>query len=296
MPDSRICSEQDETVKGDRGGSSLRSAAWQSEQTAFVQGLTLFSDVSRADCIMIIRAACQESLRRGQIIFSAGDPVERVALLLSGWAKITQRCSRGHEVILRLTGRGDVVGTFGRWSEHKHRSTAQAVRPCTALVWDAATFDRLLERFDLFRSNMIRALEERVQEMDQRFREVSTENVGSRLSSELIRLSKRFGCAVDGHQEICLSRQELAQLTGTTLTTVSRHLCRWQALGIVSIGREMVEVCDFAALSEFSILLAKYPYRPSVKSGFSRQASRDNRRSGPGTEYGAPPSAMNRRG
>jgi CRP-like cAMP-binding protein len=273
----------------------LSSATWQSRQAAFVQGLTLFSDVSPADCRKIICAACQESLLRGQTIFSAGDPVERVALLLSGWAKITQPCPRGHEVILRLTGRGDVVGTFGRWSEHKHRSTAQAVRSCTVLVWDAATFDRLLERFDLFRSNVIRALEARLQETEQRFREVSTESVGSRLSSELIRLSKRFGCAVDGHQGICLSRQELAQLTGTTLATVSRHLCRWKALGIVSIGREMVEVCDLTALSKCSILLATYPYRPSIESKYSRQAGKDNRRSGPETEYGPPPSAVNRR-
>lgn len=104
----------------------------------------------------------------------------------------------------------------------------------------------------MFRHNTIRALEERLEEMNERFREVSTEDVGSRLSSELIRLSKRFGSAMNGHQEIRLSRQELAQLTGTTLATVSRHLCRWQSLGIVSIGREMVQVRDVTALAEVS--------------------------------------------
>lgn len=185
-------------------------------------------------------------------MFSIGDPVEEVALLLAGWVKVTHPGPRGNEVILRVTGIGEIVGAFGCWSGHKHRSTAQAVRPCTALIWDAATFDEILERFQLFRCNMIHALEERLVEMDQRFREVSTENVGSRLSSELIRLSKRFGCAMDGHQEICLSRKELAQLTGTTVATVSRHLCRWQSLGIVSIGRQMVQVCDVTALAKVS--------------------------------------------
>ena len=233
-------------------GTLLSSASSQNEKIAFVQGLTLFSDVSPADCSAIISAACQEDFLRWQTIFSAGDPVEQVALLLSGWVKITRPGPRDNEVILRLIGIGEVVGAFGCWSDHKHRSTAQAARPCVALVWDAATFDTILERFHLFRHNTIRALEERLKEMDQRFREVSTEDVGSRLSSELIRLSKRFGCAIDGYREICLSRQELAQLTGTTLATVSRHLCRWQSLGIVSIGREMVQVRDLAALTEVS--------------------------------------------
>lgn len=229
----------------------MSGATSESEQITLVKGLTLFSGVSPRDCNAIISGASPKSFRRWQTIFSIGDPVEQVALLLSGWVKITRPSPRKSEVILRLSGSGDLVGTLSR-SEHKHCSTAQAVRPCTALVWDSETFDKLLERFDLFRSNMVCALEERLLEMEQRFREVSTESVGSRLSSELIRLSKRFECDVNGHQEICLSRQELAQLTGTTLATVSRHLCRWQALGIVSIGREMVHVCDVTALTQCS--------------------------------------------
>jgi CRP/FNR family transcriptional regulator, nitrogen oxide reductase regulator len=230
----------------------LSSATSQSENIASVQGLTLFSDISPADCSAIIAAACQESFRPGQTIFSEGDPVEEVELLVAGWVKITQPCPGGNEVIVRLAGIGELVGAFGCWSDHKHRSTAQAVRSCTALVWDAAIFNEILEHFHLFLWNTIRALEERLAEIEQRFREVSTENVGSRLSSELIRLSKRFGCAMNGHQEICLSRQELAQLTGTTLSTVSRYLCHWQSLGIVSIGREMVQVCDVTALAQVS--------------------------------------------
>jgi CRP/FNR family transcriptional regulator, nitrogen oxide reductase regulator len=228
---------------------SLSSATAQSQKIAFVRGLPLFADVSPGDSSAIISSACQEHFRRRQTIFCAGDPVEHVAVLLSGWVKIKQAGPRGNEVILRLTGIGEVVGAFGCLSDHKHRSTAQTVRPCTALVWDAATFDKLLERFPFFRRNTIRALDERLEEMEQRFGEVSTESVGSRLSSELIRLSKRFACAVNGQQEICLSRRELAQLTGTTLATVSRQLCHWQALGIVNIGRKMVQVCDVDALT-----------------------------------------------
>lgn len=211
--------------------------------------MPLFSDVSAADCSTIISAAHERRLWRRQPIFFVGDRVEQVFLLLSGCVKITQQGPGGNQVILRLNGIGELVGTFGLWSNCKHCSTAQAVRPCTALVWDVTTFDKLLLRFASFRRNTVCALEERLEEMEQRFRELSTENVESRLSSELIRLSKHFGCAVCGHREICLSRRELAQLTGTTLYTVSRLLCRWQALGIVSIGREVVEVRDFTALA-----------------------------------------------
>ena len=224
-----------------------------SQKISLLQGFALFSDVSASDCATILMAGREKRFSRRQTIFSEGDPVQQVVLLLSGCVKVTQIGVSGNEVILRLNGGGEVLGAFRLSANSTHCSTAQAVQSSTAIVWDSASFEKLLERFPVFRRNTVRALEERLREMEQRFREVSTEKVGSRLSSELLRLSNRLGRAVNGeHLEISLSRAELAQLTGTTLFTVSRLLCRWQTLGIVSIRREAVLVRDFAALSQLS--------------------------------------------
>ena len=224
-----------------------------SEKIALVRRLTLFSDVDPAACVTIISAAYEKHLWRPQTIFSEGDPVQQVMMLLSGCVKITQLGPSGNEVILRLGGIGEMVGDLQPSANGQHSSTAQTVQPGVALVWEVANFETLLDRFPAFRRNTVRALEERLREMEQRFREVSTLNVGPRLSSELIRLSNRFGWGVNGHREIHLSRGELAQLTGTTLSTVSRLLCRWQKLGIVSIRREVVQICDFAALTQLTL-------------------------------------------
>jgi len=223
-----------------------------SPKTSVLQSFALFADVSASDCASIVASAREKRFARRQNIFSEGEPVRYVTLLLSGCVKITQIGVNGTEVILRLNGTGEVVGAFRLCADCTHCSTAQAVQPSIALVWDAATFERLLERYPAFRRNTVRALEERLQEMEQRFREVSTERVGSRLSSELVRLTNRLGRPSEGHLEITLSRAELAQLTGTTLFTVSRLLCQWQTLGIVKIRREAVLVRDFAALTQLS--------------------------------------------
>jgi CRP-like cAMP-binding protein len=68
----------------------------------------------------------------------------------------------------------------------------------------------------------------------------------------LIRLSDQIARSSRGDLEITLSRAELAQLTGTTLFTVSRLLCQWQSLGIVKIRREAVLVQDVDALARLS--------------------------------------------
>ena len=232
----------------------MEALALLNQKKTLVPGFPLFSDVSPSDCASIISAGREKHYRRKQTIFSEGDPVRQVVFLLSGFVKIIQVGSNGDEVILRVNGVGEILGAFRLSINHHHCSTAQAIQPSIAIVWDSATFERLLERFPAFRRNTVRALEERLQEMEQRFREVSTEKVGSRLSSELLRLSNRLGRTLNGGcLEISLSRSELAQLTGTTLFTVSRLLCQWQKLGIVSIGREAVLVLDLDALTQLTL-------------------------------------------
>jgi CRP-like cAMP-binding protein len=91
-----------------------------------------------------------------------------------------------------------------------------------------------------------------LQELEERFREISTQKVAPRLSQQLIRLSNQLRQHSQGVLEIGLSREELAQLTGTTLFTVSRLLCQWERQGIVSTRREAVVVRNLKALMEMS--------------------------------------------
>lgn len=221
-------------------------------EIGFIRQLKLFADVPSQNCNAIISRASKKILSRNHTIFSVGDPVEQVFLLLSGCVKVTQQGLRGNKAILRLTGFGEFVGTFGLSSDGKYGSTAQVVQPGTALVWDATTFDRLLEFCTAFRNNTLRALEGCLQKMEERFRNVSTGNIGSRLSAELIRSSRYFARSATGHPEVRLSHTELGQLTGATLWSVNRQLNRWQESGFVSVGREAVQILNLAALEQFA--------------------------------------------
>jgi len=221
-------------------------------RATLVQHFPLFSGVSPTDCASIVSSAREKHFPRRQTLFAQGDPVRQILLLISGCVKLTQFGADGSEVILRLTGPGEIVGALGLCAEGGHGSMAQTTAVSVALTWDLANFGIVLERFPVFRRNLIAVLEARLHEMDQRFREVSTSKVGSRLSSQLVRLSNQVGKRVNGHVEISLSRAELAQLTGTTLFTVSRLLCQWETQGIVCSRRECVLLRDLAALQGMS--------------------------------------------
>jgi CRP-like cAMP-binding protein len=84
----------------------------------------------------------------------------------------------------------------------------------------------------------------RLNELEERFREVATEKVAKRIALALLRLLKHIGKTVHGGVEVSLSREELAQMTGTTLFTTSRVLSRWGEMGFVQPRRESVLVRD----------------------------------------------------
>lgn len=222
------------------------------QRVAAVQPFGLFSGISLADCTEIVSASQKKIFLRRQTIFFEGSRIRQIVLLISGCVKLSQFGQSGTEVILRLGGPGEIIGALGLSTPSDHCSTAQTLELCTALVWEAAIFDVISGRFPLLRRNVARILEDRLQNMEKRFREISTEKVAARLSSELVRLVHQIGQRVNGYVEISLSREELAQLTGTTLFTVSRLLCQWEVLGIVSARRGGLLVLNLPALAALS--------------------------------------------
>ena len=207
----------------------------------------LFAGILPGDYAKIAAGARVKEFKRGEVLFLEGDSVRQVLLLTSGSVKMTKVGLSGNEVLLRFSVPGAVLGAAGLFSNGKHCSTAQAFRLCRALVWDAPAFTTLMERFPVHQ-NMARIISQELLELEERFREVATERVGPRVARQVMRLMEQIGKPVDGAIEIGLSREDLAQMTGTTLFTVSRLLSAWEARRIVRPRREAVAICDVPSL------------------------------------------------
>lgn len=218
----------------------------------WMQSLPIFFNLNASECREIVAGAHEKEFARRQTIFLEGAPCKQVILVLSGCVKTTQLGPSGCEVILRLSGPGELVGALESYLGSNNLVTAKTTQPTTALVWETSTFEHISDRFPVLRRNTARLLGVRLQELEERFREISTQKVAPRLSQQLIRLSNQLRQHTKGALEISLSREELAQLTGTTLFTVSRLLSNWERQGIVSTRREAVVVRNLQALMQVS--------------------------------------------
>jgi len=181
---------------------------------------------------------------RDEMLFMQGQPVRSLALIRSGCVKIMQLAPNGNEVILWMYGTGDIAGTLPGPTSSQHNCSARAMEQTTALVWDNTTLQDLMVQFPQIRNNMSLILVSRLSELEERFREVATEKVAKRIALALQRLLRNVGKKVHGGVEVSLSREELAQMTGTTLFTTSRVLAKWGEMGFILPRRESVLVRD----------------------------------------------------
>ena len=115
-----------------------------------------------------------------------------------------------------------------------------------------ALVSELMQRHPRIAVNALKMVGGRTEEMLHRLREFATEPVERRIARALLRLSGQAGRRVGMGVEIGfpLSRQDIAEMTGSTLYTVSRTLREWERQGLVASGRRRVVVRDPARLGE----------------------------------------------
>jgi CRP/FNR family transcriptional regulator, nitrogen oxide reductase regulator len=216
---------------------------------SFIQETRLFRGLSLPECADVASVAQQRRFTKGQIIFREGAPAQLVLVLVAGRVKMSQISRFGTEVIFRVEEAGDVLGGLGPSPNSRHRSTAQCLEPCHVLAWEMGKFSALEERIPLVRRNAMVVLVERLYSLEERFLELATERVAPRLAKMLLRLLEQGGRATEGHYRIDLSHEELAQMVGTTLFTVSRLFSDWEERGVVQSQRRAVVVVDPRALA-----------------------------------------------
>jgi CRP-like cAMP-binding protein len=186
----------------------------------------------------------------GDILFRQGDAAASLFLVVSGRLRATQTTPDGQQIIIRYIGPGEIAGYTVLAGGAVHPGTVTSVDDSQLIGWSASGFKQIMARHSLIAMNAVAVLGRRYHEMQVRLRELSTEKVERRIGHTLLRLAHQAGRRTARGIEIAfpLSRQDIAEMCGTTLHTVSRTLSAWEEQGIVNCGRRRVVVCKPQAL------------------------------------------------
>jgi CRP-like cAMP-binding protein len=223
----------------ERAGPSVAASEWAKRPG-------LFHGLAPGDVAAIVATAQRRRVARHGVFFRQGAPASALHVLLQGRTKLVQTTPEGHQVVVRIVGAGDMFGGVAILGDAVYPATAEAIGASEALVWPSPVVARLIARYPALALNALRVLTHRLGELQDRYRELATERVEQRIARALVRLVRQAGRreAAGVLIDMALTRQDLAELTGTTLYTVSRILSGWQERGLVESGRTRVVIRD----------------------------------------------------
>ena len=152
--------------------------------------------------------------------------------------------------MVRFIGPGEMFGCVAVFGGQRYPGTATAVEDCRMIGFTKATMQHLMERHPRLAINTMGTIGGRLQDTQARLRELSTERVERRIAHALIRLAEQAGRPVASGIgfDFAISRQDVAEMSGTTLHTVSRTLSAWEEQGIVEGGRQKITIREPDAL------------------------------------------------
>lgn len=213
-----------------------------SAEETLLKNIRLFQGLQPEELARLLKAARRSQIDADTFLFFQEDPAEKVYVVLNGRIKLTQVTPEGQQIILRYITAGEVFAVVAVLSDMKYPVTAQTVEATSLVYWDRDSMLALMASIPALALNAISIMGGRVKEFQDRIRELSTERVERRIARTLLRLAHQTGqkTAEGVLINLPLTRQDLAELSGTTLFTVSRTLSQWEARGLIQAGRERV--------------------------------------------------------
>ncbi|MGB3430862.1 Crp/Fnr family transcriptional regulator [Achromobacter sp.] len=218
---------------------------------ALLRNLDLFRPLSDAQLDTALRGATPCRLQAGALAYRQGAPAAHFFVLLHGCLKVAQLTPEGEQVVVRYVNPGDMFGLACAMRQPSYPATVQAVQESVCLAWPATAWERFTASHPQLGAAALQTMGQRLQDAHVRIQELSTDEVEQRVARAILRLVQQSGQPM--HDGIGIgfpiTRQDIAEMTGTTLHTVSRLLSDWKQRGIVSAGRKRVVLRSPAALA-----------------------------------------------
>jgi CRP-like cAMP-binding protein len=214
----------------------------------------VFRKLGAEDRERVAAVARVAAYARGERIFTEGDPSDYFYVVTAGRVKVFKATPSGKEIILEIFGVGDPLGAVAVYEGRPFPASAEALEDTTCVLIPRRAFFDLLEHHPSLVRGLLLGLTQRLVELTTRIAELSGTRVEARLARLLLKMANDLGRDERGGRFIplALSRQELADMTGTTIETAIRIMSRWGKEGIVRTEKDGFTVLDRAALERVS--------------------------------------------
>jgi CRP/FNR family transcriptional regulator len=211
-----------------------------------------FRILSPAERELLDASARQRAVQRGDRLFEEGDDADAVWGVKEGVVHILKSGPEGREMVLEVVPAGELFGAIAAIENRRYPAGAQAAEDGAVWVLAASVARDLCRRYPSVRAAILEQVTARLRNAHERLRSVALERVEQRLARMVLALADKIGQARGGQVTLAVTRQELADMIGTTVESAIRVTSRWQSRGLVSSSRNELVLADLSALREIA--------------------------------------------
>lgn len=214
-----------------------------------MKDIPLFSGLDADELQSINGIAARRNYRKGELIFSEGDPAEGLFVVESGRVKIFKLSPEGKEHVLHIFGPGKMFAEAAMFSGKTYPAFAEALVGSKVVFIPKGDFLELIKESPALSLKMLATLSLRLRIFTDIIEDLSLKEVSARMAKYLLDLSVKSG---DNTFQLDTKKSDLALRLGTTGETLSRTLRKFKDKGIVDIRGKEVSILRKDALQEIS--------------------------------------------
>jgi CRP/FNR family transcriptional regulator, nitrogen oxide reductase regulator len=218
--------------------------------------LPVFAGLSDRDWEKIGDLFSERQYQKDDYIFLEGEAPQALYVVRSGKVKVLRHSPDGKDVVLRMTGPGQLLGSVAVFDGGGYPGTAQAIEDCTLLVISRNDCLTLVTRYPVFALAVINDMGIRLRSSAEQIRSLAVERVEQRIARTLLKLGQTTGAdSSEGRViELPLTRQDVADMTGTTVETTIRVMSKFRRENLIFTRRGKVVLVDLDALQDIAEL------------------------------------------
>ena len=224
---------------------AVKKSTDKSPKTAILRKIPFFRGVSDSDLKEISQKFSETEFKKGEYLFWEGDPSSRLYVVKEGKVKITKYSSAGKEMVLDIVSAGEICGSGAIFSQTQVAS-AQAIEDVSTYSLSKKDFLLLLERHKKLAIQIIMYLGEKLMKAHEMMISLVSSKVDRRIAALLIGLSEKHGSLVPQGIRINLrlTRQDIADIVGTTVETAIRVMSRFRKQGMLITDSKHIVITD----------------------------------------------------
>ncbi len=226
------------------------------DRREILAALPVFAGLSDRDWEKVADIFSERQYQRDDYIFLEGEAPEALYVVKAGKVKVLRHSPDGKDVVLRMAGPGHLLGSVAVFDGGGYPGTAQAIEDCTVLVISRNDCLTLVTRFPVFALTVINDMGIRLRSSAEQIRSLAVERVEQRIARTLLKLGQTAGADTSEGRviELPLTRQDVADMTGTTVETAIRVMSKFRREELILTRRGKVVLIDVDALQDIAEL------------------------------------------